>query len=163
MRAVVVGVAAAVLAGSVSVGGLAASASPTQPHALFFSGLDFWHAGAFIHGGLLWSPGGLYQDGFTFKLLAGTGTYRYLAGALGGIEVTGFNSLASVMPGWRFKAGKFELTAYGGLDLQDHRLSPHDPGSRLGGTHVGARIGADLWYEPLPAMMLAANVSVSSI
>lgn len=131
---------------------------------LYFSGLDVWHRGAFVHGGLLWSPDGLEREGFTLKLLTGYGTYRYRSGGLRGAEVTGTNFLGSIMPGWRFKQGAFEATVYGGLDLQHHHLTPDDAGSRLRGLGAGVRVGADLWYEPLPAtMMLAANASVSSV
>jgi hypothetical protein len=30
-----------------------------------FAGTDLWRDGAFVHGGLLWSPAGLDADGFT--------------------------------------------------------------------------------------------------
>ncbi|HEX2215077.1 MAG TPA: cellulose biosynthesis protein BcsS, partial [Xanthobacteraceae bacterium] len=134
-----------------------------MPRFLLFSGADFWPTGAFVHGGFLWSPNGIQREGFTVKLLAGSGAYRYRSGALGNVEVTGSQSLGSVMPGWRFGSGKFELTGYAGLDVQDHRLSHFDPGNRLHGTHVGLRAGADLWYEPAQSTMLAANVSASTI
>jgi hypothetical protein len=90
---------------------------------LYFSGADFWHTGAFVHGGLLWSPGGITREGFTLKLLGAGGTYTYRSGAR---EITGLAAIGSVMPGWRFKADKFELTVYGGLDVQNHHLSPDD-------------------------------------
>ena len=32
---------------------------------LLFSGLDLWRNGGFLHGGMLWSPAGLGQEGFT--------------------------------------------------------------------------------------------------
>jgi hypothetical protein len=32
---------------------------------LLFAGTDLWHYGAFLYGGLLWSPAGLDTDGFT--------------------------------------------------------------------------------------------------
>ena len=30
------------------------------------------------------------------------------------------------MPGWRVRYGGVEITAYAGLDIQDHRLTPDD-------------------------------------
>jgi hypothetical protein len=131
---------------------------------LLFSGADLWRYGGFVYGGMLWSPAGLDQPGFTLKLLTGTGVYRYRAGILDSVEVTGRQALGSILPGWRFKVAGFEITAYAGLDLQDHRADPDDPFARLRGGHTGLRTGADLWYEPFPgAVMLAANLSVSSI
>ena len=37
---------------------------------LLFSGADLWRDGRFMHGGLLWSPGGLDREGFTLQLMA---------------------------------------------------------------------------------------------
>jgi hypothetical protein len=56
---------------------------------ILFSGADLWRNGGFLHGGLLWSPGGLDRDGFTFKAILSGGTYRYSSGALGNAEVKG--------------------------------------------------------------------------
>lgn len=47
-----------------AVGG-ADAGSPADPSFLFFSGTDIWRYGAFLYGGLLWSPAGLDADGFT--------------------------------------------------------------------------------------------------
>jgi hypothetical protein len=35
------------------------------PSFLAFTGTDIWRYGAFLYGGLLWSPAGLDADGFT--------------------------------------------------------------------------------------------------
>jgi len=167
MRSVVGGVAVAWLAagfGYCAEGGKSAGEqdTPTSPTFMYVSGGDWWRNGAFFHAGVLWSPQGIYHDGFTFKLLTGTGTYRYHSGAVAA-EVTGTVVLGALMPGWRFKLDQLEITVVAGLDLQNHRLLPDDPDSRTRGFHAGARAGADLWYEPLPQLMLAANVSVSTI
>lgn len=129
---------------------------------LYFAGADFWRNGAFAHAGLLWSPNGLEAQGFTLKLLLGTGLYRNHA-APGQPEVMGGQLLGALMPGWRFKFEKLELTAVAGLDLQYHRFAPDDPASRYRGAHAGLRAGADLWYEPMPDLMLAANLAASTI
>jgi hypothetical protein len=136
---------------------------PEQPRFLFFAGSDLWRHGGFAHGGLLWSPGGLDQDGFTFKVLVGGGLYQYVSGALDNAEVTGRELMGFAMPGWRFKHPGFELILSAGLDLQQHRLSPDDPTASLRGGYAGIRGSADLWLEPSAATMLAVNGSVSSI
>jgi hypothetical protein len=168
MRCVVGCVAALVCAAGVGHGSenentAAKPDAEASPRVMYFSGIDVWRHGAFAHGGLLWSPDGLFREGFTLKVLGATGTYRYMSGGLGDVEVTGQHLLGAFMPGWRFKWDKLELTLFAGLDLQNHRLLPDDPFGRLRGTYAGLRAGADLWYEPLSAMMLAANASVSSI
>jgi hypothetical protein len=177
MRSVAGGVAVAMLAVSIGyaeealneaspaeAAPIAQTISPSTPQLLMFSGADIWHSGGFAHAGLLWSPDGLEKEGFTLKVLGGAGSYRYRSGALGGAEVKGIQMLGSLMPGWRVRYGGVEITAYAGLDIQNHRLTPDDLSSAVRGTRFGVRGGADVWYEPLPAtMMTALNVSVSSI
>jgi Cellulose biosynthesis protein BcsS len=137
--------------------------APHAPTVLYFSGVDLWHEGGFLHGGFLWSPRGLDQEGLTLKLIFGSGIYRYRSGALGDVEVTGRQWLGSLMPGWRFKRRHLELTVFAGPDAQHHRLSPDDPENGIRGGHVGLRSGFDLWSEPTAATMLAVNGSISTI
>ncbi len=127
---------------------------------LYFSGFDLWRSGSSVYGGVQWAPSGLNEDGFTLKLLLAEGTYRYLAG---NTSIRGTGLLASILPGWRIKRGDFEIKFFAGLDLQNHRLSPDDPGNSLRGNHAGLRIAADLWWEPTPTLMLASSISGSTI
>jgi hypothetical protein len=136
---------------------------PPEPTLLFFSGVDLWREGASLHGGVLWSPRGLADEGPVLKLIFGGGSYRYRSGALDDAIVTAHQLSVSLMPGWRFKREGFTITAFAGLDAQDHRLSPDDPSSSLHGSLLGLRTGFDLWYEPIPATMVAADASYSTI
>lgn len=161
----VAGVAARVLAalGWVCSAGVASAETASGeevPHFLLYSGTDLWRFGAFMHGGVLWSPGGVNREGFTLKLLVAGGAYRYKAGNQ---DIVGRQLLASVLPGWRFKQDRFETTIYLGLDLQDHRFSPDDIGNPLRGIHAGLRFAADVWLEPGDAFMVASAFSVSTI
>ena len=54
-----------------------------DPHAILFSGRDLWLNGAFAHGGFLFAPSGLDQDGLLLKILFSGGLYRYDAKNLG--------------------------------------------------------------------------------
>ena len=161
--------AAGLLAAAVLVCALVPAAAdmledaPPPPTTLYFFGADLWHEGDFLHGGVLWSPKGLAQDGFTLKLIFGAGAYQYHSGALGDTEVTGRQTLASLMPGWRFKRPDLELTIFGGIDLQHHKLSTDDPSNGIAGDHAGLRGGFDLWYQPSRGTMFAANASLSTI
>jgi hypothetical protein len=128
--------------------------------ALLFAGTDFWRNGGFTHGGFLWAYQGLDAEGPVLKLLFGGGVYRYHAGAT---EITGNQILGSALPGWRFKRDALEVTVFAGLDAQEHRFAPADPGNRLAGVHVGARGGFDVWYEPAAGGMLTASVSLSTV
>lgn len=129
---------------------------------LFFSGFDLWRNGAFAHDGLLWAPQGLDHQGFLLKLMIGGGLYRYYSGALSR-NVIGREFSASILPGWRFKRGRFTATVFAGLDVQYHRLSPDDPSSTLRGTAAGLRGGVELWYEPTADTMVSADASATSI
>jgi hypothetical protein len=138
--------------------------APAEQHAtahfLLFGGTDLWRNGGFAHGGFLWAYQGLDADGPVFKLLLNGGFYRYRGGTTG---FTGRQVMAAALPGWRFKRGTLELTVFAGLDAQDHRCTPADPGNRLTGTHVGARGGFDVWSEPLHDAMLTGSVSLSTV
>jgi Cellulose biosynthesis protein BcsS len=138
-------------------------AGDDRAQALLFSGTDLWHDGAFMHGGALLSPGGLDSEGFTLKLMTSGGLYRYRSGALNNETVVGSEATGEVMPGWRFKRDRLQITVYGGLDIQQDATSPNDPSNRLHGRSIGARASVDLWDEPTPATMLAADASLSSI
>jgi hypothetical protein len=130
---------------------------------LLFSGSDLWGHGSFLYGGALWSPGGLDHGGFTLKALISAGTYNYLSGTLGGTQVDGRELVAQVLPGWRFKIGATEIKVFAGLDLQNHRLSPDDPGSKLRGSDAGVRAAIEFWTEPTAATMIEADGSASTI
>lgn len=129
---------------------------------MIFSGTDVWANGAFLHGGALWAPAGLNQDGFIFKTLISGGTYYYFSGGLT-TEIMGREVVAQFMPGYRFRIANTEIKLFGGLDLQWHRLSPDDPSSNLRGQQTGFRVGFELWSEPLPGAMIAADGSVSTL
>lgn len=130
---------------------------------LLFSTMDLWRHGAFAHDGLVWSPDGVDREGFALKLMLGGGIYRYISGALANTGVSGRLLTATIMPGWRFVRGKFIAALYGGIDWQDHRLSPDDPSAGLRGGYTGLRVNAELWYEPTPSTMVAADGAVSTI
>lgn len=130
---------------------------------VFFSGTDFWRQGGFAHGGLLWSPAGLDNEGFTLKAVISGGAYRYQSGALGDATVSGREFGAQLLPGWRFKRDTLEIKVFAGPEIREHRLSPDDPSASLRGRVAGLRTGVDLWYQPTAASMVAADASFSSI
>jgi len=139
------------------------AADDDEARVILFSGRDIWRNGAFAYGGLLVAPGGFEQDGFLLKLLLTGGLYRYNAEILGGEQVIGTELSGQVLPGWRIKRGNAEIKYFFGLDIQQHRLSPDDPSNQLRGRTTGLRMAADLWYEPTPTTLVAADVSISSI
>jgi hypothetical protein len=132
-------------------------------HFLLFSGADLWRDGRFMHGGVLWSPGGLDREGFTLQAVISGGQYRYQSGALNNAQVIGTEKEVQLLPGWRFKRETIELKVFAGLDIKNDSTVPDDPSNRLHGTSAGARVAANLWYEPTPSSMLAADASLTTI
>jgi hypothetical protein len=129
-------------------------------HVLFFSGTDIWRNGLFSHSGLFWAYQGLSGDGMVFKVLLNSGLYRYTSGRK---EIVGFQAMGAALPGWRWHGRSSEVTVFAGVDLQDHRFLPNDPGNRLRGTHVGFRGGFDAWYEPVRDGMITVSASLSTV
>jgi hypothetical protein len=160
-RAAIVSAAASLVCCVCASAGPAWSTDAAQ--LLLFSGVDLWRDGQFVHGGFLWSPAGLDREGFTLKAMLAGGRYRYLSGALNNVWVTGTEEGMQVLPGWRFKGGGLEAKLFAGLDIKNDVTNPFDPSSRLRGTAVGVRMTVDLWFEPTPATMLAANATLTSI
>ena len=142
--------------------GRADSAAPNAPAFLLFGGTDLWRYGQFLYGGTLWSPAGLEADGFTFKLVVNGGGYSYNSGDLQ-TDVHGTMLSGAAMPGWRFVRGGLAVTLFAGPVVQDYRLTPYDPGSRLRGLYAGGQFAADVWYQPTENIMAAVNGSLASI
>ena len=162
------GVAAAVLATVLSINcgsALAGSdeAAPAPQHFMLFTGADLWRNGGFAHAGVMWAPAGLDNEGFVVKLAIGGGLYRYRSDALGGLEVTGYKTDATVLPGWRFRRGDLFVTVFAGLDWQRHKLLPDDPTAGLRGEYFGLRAAVELWHQPTPTTMLAADAAATTI
>ena len=96
-------------------------------------------------------------------MMFGGGTYRYISGALNDAEVSGRLLTAAVLPGWRFVRGKLIVIVYAGLDVQNHKLTPDDLSASLRGSYAGLRGNIELWYEPTPSTMIAADGMISTI
>jgi hypothetical protein len=140
----------------------AGSDGPNNPSFLLFAGTDLWRDGAFVDGGLLWPPAGLNTGGLTFKILLNGGLYTYPSGGLH-TDIEGTLVSAAALPGWRTTRDGFTVDLYAGPVVQDYRLTPYDPGSRLRGFYGGAQVAGDVWYQPSPATMIALDASIASI
>lgn len=161
-RAVVAIAVAVACAASCAALGRAEAAGAENPSWLLFSGTDLWRYGDFLYGGFLWSPAGLNNDGFTLKMLLDGGRYSYASGALQE-NVDGIKLSAAALPGWRFTRDGLTVSVFAGPLVQDYRLTPADPGSRLHGFYAGAETAADIWYQPNALTMAAVNGAIASI
>jgi hypothetical protein len=161
--------AAAIAAAALSVCSVCVSSSPARADSnedariMLFSGRDLWRNGGFVNDGFVFAPSGLDHDGLLLKIMFSAGLYRYEASNPGGQHVIGTEFLSHILPGWRIKRGDAEIKVFFGADLQKHYLRPDDPSNRLRGVSLGLRVEGNLWYEPTPGIMIAADVSLSSI
>jgi len=142
--------------------GRAETASPSPQNFLLFSGTDLWRYGAFFYGGTLWSPAGLDSGGFTLKALLNGGAYSYHSG-VPPTTIDGTLLSGALMPGWRFARDSLTVSVFAGAVVQDYRLRPADPGSRLHGLYEGGQFSGEVWYQPSQNTMVAVNGSIASI
>jgi len=157
--------AAVVAVASMLLGTMLGRADPAAPNApafLLFGGTDLWRYGGFLYGGTVWSPGGLNAGGFTLKVLVNGGRYTYNSGALNS-KVDGTMASGAALPGWRFVHDSLTVSVFAGPVVQDYRLAPYDPGSRLHGFYAGGQVATDIWLEPTAKTMAAVNGSFTSV
>jgi len=140
----------------------AESPAPGSPTVLLFGGTDLWRYGDFLFGGALWAPAGLDNTGFALKVLLNGGRYTYNSSDLH-TAVDGTLASGAALPGWRLVRANFTVSVFVGPAVQDYRLSPYDPGSRLHGLYVGGQLATEVWYQPTATTMAAVNGSIASI
>jgi hypothetical protein len=126
---------------------------------LLYAGFDIWRFGRTGYGGFYWAPDGLNNDGFITRLFVSYGVERYDAGS------KRFNTnivRASPLAGWRLKQDNLEIKVFAGPELENRDMTPDVPAAKFRGTHIGARVAAELWWEPMPELMLASAFSAST-
>jgi hypothetical protein len=127
---------------------------------LLYGGFDIWHYGYGGYVGAQWAPRGLNNDGFVLSVFASDGVHRFDTASIR-YRTTIFR--AAIMPGWRFKRGNLEVKVFAGPDFERDDYSPVSVAARPHFSQFGARIAADLWWEPNRQMMVAASASATSI
>jgi hypothetical protein len=126
---------------------------------LLFAGFDIWRYGRSAYGGFYWAPDGLNNDGFITRLFVSRSLERYDAGS----KRSNTDIIrAAPLAGWRFGQGTLELKVFAGPELENRILTPDVPAAEYRGTHIGARVASEFWWEPLPEMMLTSAFSAST-
>jgi hypothetical protein len=126
---------------------------------LLYAGFDIWRYGGTGYGGFYWAPDGLNNDGFITRLFVSRGIERYDAGS------KRFNTdivRAAPLAGWRLSQGTLELKVFAGPELENRTLTPDVPTAEYRGTHIGARVASEFWWEPMPEMMLTSAFSAAT-
>lgn len=131
-----------------------------QHASLLFGGYDLWRNGASLYGGFEWFGGGTAENGPVVRLMASEALERYQAGRFTYINDI---SRASVLAGWRFKFGAFELKILAGPDIENRASMPDYREQRWRGTHGGVRIAVESWAEPTPETMLSSSFYATTI
>jgi hypothetical protein len=126
---------------------------------LLYAGFDIWRYGRSGYGGFYWAPDGLNNNGFITRLFVSGGAERYDAGSR---RFSTSIIRAAPLAGWRLSQGTLELKVFAGPELENRTLMPDVPTAAYRGTHLGARAAAELWWEPVPDMMLTSAFSVST-
>jgi hypothetical protein len=127
---------------------------------LFYGGFDIWRFGYSGYAGTQWAPRGLSNDGFVLSVFASDGVHRFDTPNVR-YQTTIFR--AAIMPGWRFKRGNLEVKVFAGPDFERDDYSPVAAAARPHISQFGARVAADLWWEPNRNLMLAISASATSI
>jgi hypothetical protein len=126
---------------------------------LLYAGFDIWRYGRSGYGGFYWAPDGLNNNGFITRLFVSGSAERYDAGS--GRFNTNIIRVAP-LAGWRLSQGTVELKVFAGPELENRTLVPDVPTAEYRGTQLGARLAAELWWEPMPEMMLTSALSAST-
>jgi hypothetical protein len=126
---------------------------------LLYAGFDIWRYGRTGYGGFYWAPDGLNNDGFITRLFVSRGVERYDAGAR---RFSTDIVRAAPLAGWRLSQGTLELKVFAGPELENRVLTPDVPTATYRGTQLGARVATELWWEPVPELMLTSAFSAST-
>ncbi|WP_234827066.1 cellulose biosynthesis protein BcsS [Rhodopseudomonas palustris] len=136
------------------------SAAEATNHALLFGGQDVWRNGVSLYGGAEWSGIGPAENGWVIRLQASEALERYQTTRF--VYVSDI-SRASVLAGWRFKVGQFELKILAGPDLEHRTSTPDIRDRRWRGSHGGLRIAIEGWAEPTPETMLTYSFYATTV
>ena len=142
MKSTKTAIAAAVLCGCLSTSTLAADFDPPPaqagPTVAVFGGGDVRQRSWYAYGGFVFAPfGDLTQNGFLLRGVIGGGEYEYDNAGVAGGEVDGDHINLEGMLGYQFLMDMARVSVYAGVNVQDHDLSPNDPGNSVDGTEVG--------------------------
>ncbi|MGX7745617.1 cellulose biosynthesis protein BcsS [Rhodopseudomonas parapalustris] len=132
----------------------------TTTRSLLFGGQDLWRNGVSLYGGAEWSEGGPAENGWVIRLLVSEALERYQATRF--VYISDI-SRASMLAGWRFKVGAFELKILAGPDLEHRASTPDIRDRRWRGSHGGLRIAIEGWAEPTPDTMLAYSFYATTV
>ena len=150
-------VAAALVVCCVCVAAGPARAGDGSGQFLLFSGADLWRDGRFLYGGLLWSPGGLENEGFTLQGFGSGGIYRYRSGALADTDGVRPGNRDAAAAGLALQARPARAQGLCRARHQARRTIPTIHRTVCRARSLGVRGAVNLWFEPTPSTMLSGR------
>lgn len=121
-----------------------------------FAGISAAENSTFGHVGGVWAMNGdLDKDGMLLRGMLSYGQYDYDTTAVPGGNVEGDAFGAELGVGYQWVTPGSRFSIYGGVDYQDHDLSPNDPSNSVNGSETGAIVQAEIetlgspWYGNL--------------
>ncbi|MDB5624503.1 MAG: hypothetical protein JWR73_305 [Tardiphaga sp.] len=125
---------------------------------LYFGGIDMQRYGFSAYVGTAWSPAP-GRDGFLLRLFASDGFDSFRTPKT---TLYSHTLRAALTPGYRISRSGFELSAYAGVEILGRAALPFRKTTRVQ-SDFGMRLSANFWWEPRDAVMLAANLSMTTI
>lgn len=125
---------------------------------LYFGGVDMQNYGFGAYVGAVWSPAPR-RDGFLLRLFASDGLDSFRTPKT---TLSSHTMRAAFTPGYRISHNGFEVSAYAGVEILGRIALPTSKTTRLQ-PDFGMRLAADFWWEPRDAVMIAANLSMTTI
>jgi hypothetical protein len=137
---------------------------PLKNRVFFFAGGDVARDSFFAWSGVVGAPlVQLHEDGPRFRLMAGTGRYRYRTGAVpSGINEGRIVSGESML-GYRRALGPTMAKAFIGAHVEEQRLAAPDPGHRAQGTAAGIKGALELFHRIGSELFLSAAAAASTV
>ena len=141
-------------------GPAAADPSPSElSRTLFFSGVDVSSISSFSWAGADVALSGRDLSGPVLRLMGGAGAYDYQADHVDGGEVHAGVVLGEALAGWRHIGPGLAAAAFAGAEIEDHRLDREDSENRVSGTELGARLAAEVNWQPGERTRLEASAA----
>ncbi len=118
----------------------AASIAQADNNTLIFTGMSFdKNSNYFYAGGVVAPFGSISEDGVLLRAVAARGSYDY--SRVGNTDVNADTRSVEAMVGYQLfdTLGFTRITAYAGVDHQNHELTPADPNNRVQGYETEAK------------------------
>jgi hypothetical protein len=131
-----------------------ASGEASQPHFEIWSGGQAYaHVWSLYSGATVAPFGGIQDDGWRLRLVAGHGADQYSgprsvgAGPPVVYEFKGTGSFADLLLGYHRQIGVVTLKVYAGVSFADREVTPSDPESVIHGTGIGGKVALETWWN----------------